>query len=51
MFDISNNPSALMMSNEDDLINTDTYKEFPDKGLNTNKRLKDYDCWEEEFTP
>ncbi len=29
----------------------DKEKEFPEKGLNTNKNLKKYDCWEEEITP
>lgn len=30
---------------------TDTDKFFSQKGLNTNKRLKQYDCWGEEISP
>ena len=30
---------------------SDTEKNFPEKGLNTNKRLKLYDCWDEETKP
>ncbi|KAL4494234.1 hypothetical protein ABPG73_018753, partial [Tetrahymena malaccensis] len=29
----------------------DTGKDFADKGLNTNKNLRNYDCWDEETTP
>jgi hypothetical protein len=30
---------------------TETEKNFQDKGLNTNKRLRKYDCWEENVKP
>lgn len=35
----------------DDEFATETEKQFPEKGLNTNKKLKNYDCWDDEFTP
>jgi hypothetical protein len=30
---------------------TDTEKDFKDKGLNTNKKIKSYDCYDETTTP
>lgn len=30
---------------------TDTEKNFNDKGLNTNKQLKNYDCWDDDLKP
>jgi hypothetical protein len=41
----------MLNKSDDEEELTETIKNFPNKGLNTNKRLKDYDCYEEEVTP
>lgn len=39
-----------MVSSEDEIIE-DSGKDFANKGLNTTKNIKNYDCWDEEITP
>jgi dynein heavy chain len=43
---------AQFEMNEDESMDENpVHKAFASSGLNTNKQLKNYDCWEEEKTP
>lgn len=48
--DVSKAQSEAVAKSDDEQL-TDTEINFPSKGFNTNKRLKNYDCWDEEVKP